>query len=91
MRYHRAQDILPEELLEQIQAYIDGESIYIPRKAENKKSWGETTDSRQEVARRNMEIYATYTSGVSVETLTRQYYLSEKSIRRIILEYKRKA
>lgn len=40
MRYEKAQDILPEEILQIVQEYIDGEYLYIPRKEENKKTWG---------------------------------------------------
>jgi len=43
MSYIKADDILPQELLEIIQNYIDGEYIYIPRKECNKKNWGENT------------------------------------------------
>lgn len=40
MRYQKANEILPVELVELIQDYIDGEYVYIPRKQENKKGWG---------------------------------------------------
>ena len=36
MRYQKANEILPVELVELIQDYIDGEYVYIPRKQENK-------------------------------------------------------
>ena len=39
MRYHRAQDIFPAELLLEIQKYVDGEYIYIPKLETNKKAW----------------------------------------------------
>lgn len=39
MRYQKANEILPEKLVELIQNYIDGEYVYIPRKQENKKNW----------------------------------------------------
>ena len=38
MKYIKATDVLPVEILEIIQEYIDGEDIYIPRKCENHKS-----------------------------------------------------
>lgn len=41
MSYKKAIHILPEELLELIQEYVDGECIYIPRKSNNKKEWGD--------------------------------------------------
>ena len=36
MGYKNAVSVFPADLLEAIQQYIDGEYIYIPRKAENK-------------------------------------------------------
>ena len=38
MRYQKASEILPVELVKLIQDYIDGEYVYIPRKQENKKT-----------------------------------------------------
>ena len=32
MRYMKAADVLPPDLLAQVQAYIDGEYLYIPRR-----------------------------------------------------------
>ena len=37
MDYIRAADILPQELIEQLQQYIDGAMLYIPKKLEEKK------------------------------------------------------
>ena len=39
MSYRSAEEILPVEILELIQQYVDGENIYIPRKSENRKTW----------------------------------------------------
>ena len=41
MRYVKAQDVLPKDLLKLIQEYVDGEYLYVPRKNGNQKSWGE--------------------------------------------------
>ena len=49
MSYIKAEDILPEEVIELIQQYVDGESIYIPRKAGNRLSWGCNTEYRAEL------------------------------------------
>ena len=35
MRYVKAGDILPEELLLELQRYVDGAYLYVPRKQEN--------------------------------------------------------
>ena len=89
MRYQRANEILPEELVELIQNYIDGEYVYIPRKQENKRNWGEGTGSREERKRRDRSIYKDYQSGFCVKILAERYYLSEKSIQRIVLQEKK--
>lgn len=89
MRYVKAQDIFPEELVEQIQDYVDGEYVYIPRKDENRKAWGETTSSRQETAMRNRAIYEDAQQGMSRGELAAKYFLSEKSIQRILSQQKK--
>lgn len=89
MSYKKAQDVLPEEILKIIQEYIDGEYIYIPRKNENHKSWGEKSGIKDSLKIRNNEIYKKYLNGNSIDELSKEYYLSEKSIRRIIGQEKR--
>lgn len=84
MSYIKATDVLPEELVNLIQNFIEGEYIYIPRKEGNRKAWGELTKSKQETFKRNLEIYEKYKTGVSIKTLCEIYYLSPKSIQRII-------
>ena len=84
MSYKKAEDILPMELIELIQQYVDGENIYIPRKAGNRKEWGGNTETKQVLFVRNEQIYADYRSGVTTSELAGKYYLSEKSIQRIV-------
>ena len=88
MSYIKAMDVLPEELLDLIQNYIDGEYIYIPRKKCNRKTWGETTEAKRTNSVRNSELYEKYKKGVSVKVLSEMYYLSPKSIQRIIFNMK---
>ncbi|HHZ05365.1 MAG TPA: hypothetical protein GX401_01040 [Clostridiales bacterium] len=84
MQYTRANAVLPRELVALIQDYIDGECIYIPRKAENKKAWGESTGTKQELSKRNIDIYEDFLCGIPENQLAERYFLSEKSIQRII-------
>lgn len=91
MRYQKANEILPKELVELIQSYMDGGYVYIPRKEENRKSWGETSSARKEIQARNREIYKKYRQGMKVQELAEQFYLSEKSIQRIVLQEKKLA
>lgn len=88
MKYAKAKDVLPEEVIEIIQKYVDGKYLYIPRKDDNQKSWGESSGIRSELQIRNIEIYDKYIDGMTVSKLSKQFYLSEKSIRRIIRQQK---
>ena len=88
MSYKRAEEILPVELIEIIQQYVDGENLYIPRKSENRKEWGSSTCLRQELIGRNEQIYREHHAGAAVSQLAVRYYLSEKSIQRIIRQIK---
>lgn len=86
MGYRKANEILPAKVVALIQEYVDGEAIYIPRKPENRAKWGSGTRIRNELRRRNQEIYREYCTGSSPEALAQKYFLSEKSIQRIVRE-----
>ena len=86
MSYIRADEILPKELLEAIQQYVDGQIIYIPRK--EKQKWGSGTSSREFFRERNERIYLFYQEGVSEEELSQRFSLSRKSIQRILRRQK---
>ncbi|MBV7275977.1 DNA-binding response regulator [Clostridium sp. PL3] len=88
MKYEKAQNILPEDIIKLIQQYIDGGYLYIPRKSDSKKAWGENSGIKNSLKERNKEIFIRYSKGVSVEELTEQFYLTEYSIRRIIRKEK---
>ena len=91
MSYVKATDVLPEEVLDLIQKYVEGEYIYIPKKECNRKFWGETTKSKKETSARNADIYKIYEEGVSVKILSEMYYLSSKSIQKIVLKMKKES
>ena len=85
MRYINCADVLPEELLREVQRYADGAYLYIPRISENRLSWGDRTRSKEETARRNRDIYARFQAGEGPRELAGAYFLTEKTVRRIIL------
>jgi len=84
MGYKNAICILPDNLIAAIQQHIDGEYLYIPRKIENKKIWGELKNSRQVYAERNAAIFKEYKCGMPVEKLGDKYYLSPKTVYKIL-------
>ncbi|RCX21086.1 Mor transcription activator family protein [Anaerobacterium chartisolvens] len=88
MGYKSAIDILPENLLDAVQKYIDGEYLYIPRKECNKKSWGELKKSKEYFSARNFEILEKHQAGMSAKDLSEKYYLSVKTIYKIVASAK---
>ena len=83
MKYINAAEVLPERLLRELQTYIDGEILYIP-KSSVKRQWGTVSGSRAFYQERNQEIRRLYREGVSIHTLTKQYGLAYCTIRKII-------
>ncbi|WP_394855012.1 CD3324 family protein [Clostridium lamae] len=89
MKYKNAQSMLPQYLLREIQQFMDGGYLYIPKRIETKRSWGDNTGIKKELNKRNENIYEDFKSGMSVYELSNKYYLVENSIRRILREYKK--
>lgn len=88
MSYIKADEVLPQNIIEIIQRYIDGENIYIPKKSDKRIGWGEKSGINEELKKRNSLIYNDYLSGEKISVLADRYYLSEKSIQRIIRKMK---
>ena len=86
MSYKNGKDVLPPGLLKELQKYIDGELIYVPKCAEQRAGWGEINGTRNLIEQRNQDIYQQYTRGCSIMELIRTHHLSEDSIRKIILK-----
>lgn len=87
MSYVNADDVLPKILVEEIQKYVDGQLIYIPRKNENSLSWGEKNETKEKLEERNQTIVKRYYSGQTITELSEVHDLSEKRIQGIIHEY----
>lgn len=84
MGYKRADDVLPENILENLQKYVSGETIYVPKKHKERKKWGSGTGADEKLRLRNEQILEQHQKGIAVKELTRRYYLTEKSIQRIL-------
>ncbi|QIB69348.1 DNA-binding response regulator [Aminipila butyrica] len=89
MVYKNANHVLPEELILVIQQHIDGEYLYIPRKEENKKGWGELRNSKTLLEKRNETIFMEYQRGTPVQQLANTFYLSPKTVYKILAEMKK--
>lgn len=86
MKYRNANSILPDELVEILQKYVQGEYIYVPVK--DKFMPGNMTSYQTELEKRDAHIYTKHLEGISNRQLAESYHLSESSIRRIIIKQK---
>jgi len=84
--YKNGRDVLPPSLLKELQKYVQGELIYIPKPSDKRASWGEVSGTRKLLAERNEEIYRFFTSGWTIVDLEKKYHLSGESIRKIIVK-----
>ena len=84
MCYKNGKDVLPAELLKELQKYIQGEILYIPKEDNIRRASGENNGTRALMRERNLEIYKFYKSGTTIVLLSESYNLSEDSIRKIV-------
>ena len=84
MAYINGKEVLPMELLQEVQKYFKGGVIYIPDVDNNRKQWGTRTNTRGLLKERNREIKAKKQSGRSIPELMEEYHLSYDSIKKIV-------
>ena len=87
MSYINANIVLPKELIKEIQKYVNGINLYIPKVPETKSA---CSSYKLEISKRNQEIYEMSLQGEKISKLAAKYFLSEKSIYRILGEMKKK-
>jgi len=84
MGYVKAETILPDSLLREIQKYIQGEYVYIPSENTKRKKWGEKSGTRDYIKNRNEEICNKHKNGYSILDLAEEFFLSIDSIKKIV-------
>jgi len=82
MKYRSAAELLPPQLLRELQKYAQGETLYIPRV--KRKFWGEGTGARALYSRRDASIRKKFSNGVELEKLSEEYFISEDAVKKII-------
>ena len=83
MKYENAKDVLPLELLAEVQKVAGGKLLYVPI-AEEAKGWGTETGYRKKLLKRNQTIYNEYIAGKTVLELADEFFLSTDSIKKIV-------
>ena len=84
MKYRNASEILPDELLRELQKYAPGEMLYVPSD-KGRKKWGADTGARRFYEQRNEEIrYKFFQQKASMDALCEEYSLSDETVRKIL-------
>lgn len=84
MTYVKANSVLPEELVLEIQKYIQGETIYIPKKGDSYKQWGALSGERKRIDDRNVLLKKAYKNGITMNQLAKEHFLSVETVKKII-------
>ncbi|MFX3625689.1 MAG: CD3324 family protein [Ectobacillus sp.] len=84
MKYVKANTILPAELIAEIQKYVQGETIYIPKPKAAHEKWGARSGGRKQLDERNASIKSAFRSGKSIGELAEEHFLSIETIKKIV-------
>ena len=83
MKYINAADVLPKELLKEIQVYVKGDLLYVPS-VNDQIRWGEKSGSRTYYLKRNNEIKKRYNDGSTMAELSDLYGLAFDTLKKIL-------
>jgi Mor family transcriptional regulator len=84
LKYKNAKKVLPKELMDEVQKYIQGEYLYIPKAEGTRKKWGDNSGYRRSLSIRNDGIRKEYKEGATIVELAENYFLSENTIKKIV-------
>ncbi|WP_338751231.1 CD3324 family protein [Bacillus sp. FJAT-52991] len=84
MKYVKATNVLPEQLIIEIQKYVQGETIYIPKPKKAYQQWGTRSGSRKTLDDRNASIQQAFKNGRTLAQLADDYFLSVETIKKIV-------
>lgn len=76
--------MLPEKLIAEIQKYVQGETIYIPKPDTSHERWGTRSGARKQLDERNAAIRQAFKQGRSIGELAEHHFLSVETIKKIV-------
>ena len=82
MKYRSATELLPPQLLQELQKYAQGETLYVPKV--KRKPWGEGTGAKAFYSQRNADVRNRFSHGVDLEKLGEEYFISDDAVKKII-------
>ena len=87
MNYKKGVEVLPARLLKEIQEYVEGSLVYIPKRS-SKAGWGYVSGAREAIDQRNRKIMNLFEQGETIEALSDRFHLGEDTIRKIVYRKK---
>jgi Mor family transcriptional regulator len=87
LNYKKGAEVLPARLLKEIQEYVEGSLVYIPKRS-RKAGWGFVSGAREAIDQRNRKILNLFEHGESIEALSDRFHLGEDTIRKIVYRKK---
>lgn len=70
--------------MDEVQKYIQGEYLYVPKAEGSRRKWGDNSGYRRDLSMRNDRIRKAYGQGAKVTDLAKEYCLSENTIKKIV-------
>lgn len=87
MNYKKGIEVLPARLLKEIQEYVEGSLVYIPKRS-SKAGWGYVSGAREAIDQRNRKIMILFEQGETIEALSDRFHLGDDTIRKIVYRKK---
>ena len=87
MNYKKGVEVLPARLLKEIQEYVEGSLVYIPKRS-SKAGWGYVSGAREAIDQRNRKILNLFEQGETIEALSDRFHLGDDTIRKIVYRKK---
>ena len=82
MKYRNAAELLPPQLLQELQKYAQGETFYVPKV--KRESWGAGTGAKSFFSRRDSDIRNQFSRGIGLEKLSEEHFISEDAVKKIV-------
>jgi Mor family transcriptional regulator len=84
MKYRNAAELLPPQLLLELQKYAQGETFYVPKI--KRESWGAATGAKTFYSQRNLDIRNQFSRGVDLEKLSEDHFISEDAVKKMFIK-----
>ncbi len=88
MNYLNASDVLPSELLKEIQKYAGGALLYVPKEEAREKTHEEVSDRKKYYKKRNRMMVNKFLYGTTVDRLSEEFCLSKDTVKKIVYSKK---